>query len=290
MKKKMEQLRKPFNPDEVEFRIARSGTKPDGSVWATCFVYITNRAIMNRLDEVFGIMNWKNSFEEWRGTSQLCTISIYDEEKKEWISKTDGADDTNFEGTKGGLSDSMKRAGYQWGIGRYLYNSEEMFVNTSTKKVNSWGWNPARKDRNGNITTPAFWWEMPTIKYWEEHKKEFENDPADEIKSPDKQRKNYTELAHECKTVEELKIWFKSLTEAEQKEASRVVKDRKAELTKKPGLDVRIAQAKTEKEFLEISDFIDKNRDSIQNIGEIANLFNKKAVETGNGHLTILPF
>lgn len=46
----------------------------------------------------------------------------------EWITKWDGADDSNQEATKGGLSDSMKRAAYQWGIGRYLYKLPQNWV------------------------------------------------------------------------------------------------------------------------------------------------------------------
>ena len=60
--------------------------------------------------------------------SQLCGLSIKDPETGEWVRKWDGADNTNFESTKGGLSDSMKRAAYQWGIGRYLYNLDSVWV------------------------------------------------------------------------------------------------------------------------------------------------------------------
>ena len=37
------------------------------------------------------------------------------------MEKTDGAENTDYEPVKGGLSDAMKRAASQWGIGRYLY-------------------------------------------------------------------------------------------------------------------------------------------------------------------------
>ena len=46
----------------------------------------------------------------------------------EWITKYDGANDTKIESTKGGISDSMKRAAVQWGIGRYLYNLPGQWV------------------------------------------------------------------------------------------------------------------------------------------------------------------
>ena len=89
-------------------------------IWAMVLAYVTNRAIMERLDSVVGPENWKNEFKEWMGTSVLCGISIKIE--NEWVTKWDGAEQTDIEATKGGLSSAMKRSAVQWGIGRYLYN------------------------------------------------------------------------------------------------------------------------------------------------------------------------
>jgi hypothetical protein len=119
----MKRLQEPFPPEDIEWRVgSTNGDKTKGIALA----YVTNRAIMNRLDTIFGPFGWKNEFREWKGTSQLCGISIKVE--GEWITKWDGADDSQTEAVKGGLSDAMKRAGYQWGIGRYLYNLENMWV------------------------------------------------------------------------------------------------------------------------------------------------------------------
>ena len=80
--------------------------------------YVTNRAIQNRLDEVCGPENWYNEFKPWHSNgkkdSQLCGIAIHFEGKG-FITKWDGAEDSDIEPIKGGLSDSMKRAAYQWG-------------------------------------------------------------------------------------------------------------------------------------------------------------------------------
>ena len=74
--KEIEQmLKRPFKADEIEWRISRAGKKSDGKLWATCLAYVSNRAIMNRLDEVFGIGGWKNEYVAWKGDSQLCGIS-----------------------------------------------------------------------------------------------------------------------------------------------------------------------------------------------------------------------
>jgi hypothetical protein len=123
MQEIMKRLRAPFAPEEIEWRVGAT-TKDKTKGMALAFV--TNRAIQNRLDDVFGCFGWKNEYKEWRGNSQLCGISIKHE--GEWITKWDGASDTDFEATKGGLSDAMKRAAYQWGIGRYLYNLDAVWV------------------------------------------------------------------------------------------------------------------------------------------------------------------
>lgn len=119
----MEKLQAPFHPDDIEWRVgATNSDKSKGMALA----YVTNRAIQNRLDELFGPFGWKNEFREWKDKSQLCGISI--KYCDEWITKWDGADDSNMEATKGGLSDAMKRAAYQWGIGRYLYKLPSVWV------------------------------------------------------------------------------------------------------------------------------------------------------------------
>src|SRR5690606_39028946 len=52
----------------------------------------------------------------------------HDDGTTEWVTKFDGAENTAVEAVKGGLSDSMKRAAAQWGIGRYLYTLESVWV------------------------------------------------------------------------------------------------------------------------------------------------------------------
>lgn len=93
--------------------------------------YVTNRAIQNRLDEVMGPDRWHNEFKPWHSVgkreSQLCGISLFFEGRG-WITKWDGAEDSDIEPVKGGLSDSMKRAANQWGIGRVLYSMDTVWV------------------------------------------------------------------------------------------------------------------------------------------------------------------
>jgi hypothetical protein len=90
--------------------------------------YIDSRAIQNRLDEVVGAFNWKNTFSPWQNNAQICGLSIYDSERGDWVTKFDGAENTDVEPIKGGLSDSFKRAACVWGIGRYLYELGGLWV------------------------------------------------------------------------------------------------------------------------------------------------------------------
>jgi len=118
-------LAAPFDPFDIEWRIQQAGDK-NGRKWAIVLAYVNNRAIMERLDEVFGIGGWQNEYQPCADGSIICGLKC--KVGDEWITKFDGADKTSIEATKGGLSNAMKRAGVQWGIGRYLYRLESTFV------------------------------------------------------------------------------------------------------------------------------------------------------------------
>jgi hypothetical protein len=120
-----ERLQAPFKPCEIEWRV---GSTNKDKTKGLALAYVTNRAIQNRLDDLFGVFGWRNEYVPWKNDSQLCGISIWSDERQDWITKWDGASDSNMEATKGGLSDAMKRAAYQWGIGRYLYNLPSVWV------------------------------------------------------------------------------------------------------------------------------------------------------------------
>lgn len=117
-------LQAPFQAGSIEWRL--QNTTADGSR-GLAVPYLDNRAIQNRLDEIFTPFGWKNNFLPWQGgSSQLCVISVM--YNGEWIDKCDGAENTDIEPVKGGLSDAMKRCAVQLGIGRYLYQMEGIWV------------------------------------------------------------------------------------------------------------------------------------------------------------------
>ena len=89
-------------------------------------VYIDARDVMDRLDTVFGIDGWQTKYE-YLGGRMICNLSVRFD--LEWITKSDGAGDSNIEGEKGGISASLKRAAVLLGIGRYLYNPNAFNAN-----------------------------------------------------------------------------------------------------------------------------------------------------------------
>lgn len=142
------ELAKPFAPEDLEWRLQKA---EENGKWGIAVPYVTNRAIQARLDEVVGPDCWYNDYKPWHGdgkkAAQICGISIYFEERGCFITKWDGAEDSDIEPVKGGLSDSMKRAAVQWGIGRTLYNMDTVFVNVE-KQGRSWA---IKKEERGKL-------------------------------------------------------------------------------------------------------------------------------------------
>jgi hypothetical protein len=154
LQKAMQELQKPFHAHDIEWRVQRVVKTTKGNK-AVVLAYVTNRAIQNRLDEVFGIGNWRNEFKEWRETGVLCGISV--KINGEWVTKWDGAEETQIEAVKGGFSGSMKRAAVQWGIGRYLYNLEETWVDIKER---------GEHYINDKKTGIQGYWDTPSLPSW----------------------------------------------------------------------------------------------------------------------------
>lgn len=153
-------LDEPFAVEDIEWRVQRCGVASNGP-WAMALCYVTNRAIMKRLDEVCGKTGWRNEFLPSPGGGVLCGISIKHE--GEWITKWDGAENTQVEAVKGGISGAMKRAAVQWGIGRYLYLLEERFAVCSTERNNQWN-KATYKDKSNKYVN--IWWQTPDLPTW----------------------------------------------------------------------------------------------------------------------------
>lgn len=109
---------------EIDVRVA---TVKEGK-GMSLLLYKDARVDQNMLDETVGATNWQRS-HEIIGNNLYCTVSIWDSEKKEWVSKQDVGTESKTEAEKGQASDSFKRACFNWGIGRELYTAPFIWVN-----------------------------------------------------------------------------------------------------------------------------------------------------------------
>lgn len=147
-------LAAPFPAHDIEWRVQSSGTKSDGTPWAKVLAYVTARGIMERLDLVFGIGGWADSYIVGPGGGVVCKLSCRID--GEWVTKEDGAENTDIEAVKGGLSSALKRAAVKFGVGRYLYRVEEGWAVISERGEFS------AKTKDGNW----FRWSPPALPSW----------------------------------------------------------------------------------------------------------------------------
>lgn len=106
--------------DEIDCRISTINARG-----LSLLLYKDARCDMNILDETVGAYNWMRSHSR---DNANCTVSIWDEEKQQWISKEDVGTESNTEAVKGLASDSFKRSCFNWGIGRELYTAPFIWI------------------------------------------------------------------------------------------------------------------------------------------------------------------
>lgn len=142
---KQKQLAAPFAESCIEWRVQ----KVAGSGAYLC-AYLTARAVMDRLDEVFGVGGWSDNYipvQVGKDAGFLCTLTC------EGVSKQDVSDLSDIESLKGGVSGALKRAAVKFGIGRYLYDLDQAWAPLQTG-------NPARgvnaiRTKDGHYVIPG---------------------------------------------------------------------------------------------------------------------------------------
>lgn len=126
-KQQKEKLFRLLKASEIDCRI--STVKEKGF---SILLYKDARCDMNILDETVGQMGWKR--EHVRDNAN-CIVSLWDKDKKQWISKEDTGTESFTEKAKGLASDSFKRACFNWGIGRELYTAPFIWINAVQGEV-----------------------------------------------------------------------------------------------------------------------------------------------------------
>jgi len=118
-----------LKPNEIDVRVGTINEKG-----ATLLLYKDARVDMNILDETYPNA-WKRTHELING-NLFCTISVWNDDLKEWIPRQDVGVESNTEKEKGQASDAFKRAGFNFGIGRELYTAPFTWV--SSEHYNSY--------------------------------------------------------------------------------------------------------------------------------------------------------
>lgn len=148
-------LKAEFPREAISWRA--QSMKADGTA-AMALAYIDARDVMNRLDDVCGPGGWQDRYE-FHGSRTVCYLSInvpVIDDVGEWITKADGAGDTDVEAEKGGISDAFKRAAVKWGIGRYLYDLPAPWVNCeSYERAGKKHWKRWTEDPWAKVRTPS---------------------------------------------------------------------------------------------------------------------------------------
>ena len=118
-----------LRPDEIEVRVGTVKAKG-----ANMLLYKDARCDMNILDETVGAENWQRDHKEIKD-NMYAGIGIYNDEIGQWVWKWDCGTESNTEKEKGEASDSFKRAGFNWGIGRELYTGGQIFIPCPTEII-----------------------------------------------------------------------------------------------------------------------------------------------------------
>ena len=241
----MENLKfRTLNADEIECRV---GTVTDKG--CSLLMYKDARVDMRLLDEVVGGLNWKREHTTING-NLYCTVSIYNADTKEWVSKQDVGVESNTEKEKGQASDSFKRACFNWGIGRELYTCPFVWVNLND---NEW------RIGTGGRKQPAIHFYVDTIEYKDgkvcklvikddrgQERYSFGMGGSAKAKKAEPKQQNNPNLGYEdklsaavldveaCKTVDELKALYFAYQKEFEKDRRFVdaVNARKAQLEK----------------------------------------------------------
>lgn len=109
-----------LHADEIECRVATVNEKG-----LSLLLYKDARVDQNILDETVGPLNWQRHHTR---DNANCTVSIWDDEKEQWIEKEDTGKESFTEAEKGLASDSFKRACFNFGIGRELYTAPFIWI------------------------------------------------------------------------------------------------------------------------------------------------------------------
>ena len=123
-------LAAPFAPEQVEWRIQGKGGP---NARAQIVAYVDARDVAQRLDDVVTPGGWSFDWQPLHvdASGEVKTargsLTIYG------VTKSDLGTASNFEASKGCISDTLKRCAVLWGVGRHLYGLPQVWVTLDDK-------------------------------------------------------------------------------------------------------------------------------------------------------------
>lgn len=127
---------KTFYKDGVAKSELKAGRLPEGTK-GQFLAYIDARDVFDRLDAVVGPDNWQDEFEVIDAANHVVSVTLNVAIEGQHVYKSDvgypnsAGDEEPF---KSAVSDGIKRAGVHFGIGRFLYSLDPVWV-----EVDRWG-------------------------------------------------------------------------------------------------------------------------------------------------------
>jgi hypothetical protein len=197
-----DKLKRPFRASQVKWRVGAVSyhddekKKPKSGI---ALAYIDARDVMERLDEVFGLEGWQCSYTHALDKT-ICEIKVL--VNGVWITRAGGAGDTDIEAEKGAVSDAFKRAAVLFGIGRYLYELPNQWVDLDQFK--RFTYTPLLASGCYPIVT-------------EKQANDYIKMLNDESKTPEEKREIYNQAKFDCEEAEDLKTWDKIKAGIKQK-------------------------------------------------------------------------
>lgn len=215
-----------LRPEDIEVRV---GNKIKGSDNVAMLLYQDSRCTARNLDKQFGQFGWQIDYKVV-GEQIYGTLSIWDETKSQWISKSDTGDKSNISEDKGQSSDILKRCAVRWGFGVELYTAPKIVIpddgyGNSGYKVSEIDYNEYREITHlvivNRFNKEVFRWDKgdvtPTYKT---APKQVINDHIDHNElewSPEDNRQPVAvvQMTKQLTPVEELTQWYQTTTHTE---------------------------------------------------------------------------
>lgn len=146
----LNELTRPLDISDIDFRVQSI----NNGGYATILAYKDARVDMARLDSAVGALGWQRKHEFING-KLFCHVGILSPTYGEFVWKSDVGTESMTEATKGESSDSFKRACFNWGIGRELYDYPVISVKLND---NEWSKDGGRPKQTYNLKIREWTW------------------------------------------------------------------------------------------------------------------------------------